>query len=671
MEDYPTSPLSSPPYGHNINTGALLQKIKAFGILCDFLDSLRACADVSGDTIAATSDLHFLHPSPSIPAFQPDRPAGNNCEPPVNASLVDGSSNSRNRGRQSQWQSSWRFIHKIEEYHQKLQKYFRTIPGELGEWLKTCEESKDIRNYGLRSLGDILQNEVPTEFPEILCAMIVQHAISHYASERSSFELAQSAFTSWVNTLPMNEANQKDLNLVFEQLKLVDKSSLEDARPTRPPYQTPVFETGRQFANPSPTFYPQTINDNSLALWQFTSPGFSPRLNDEYSTPYQLNQPQTVNPFGSLDNQYLMTSYVGPTNRNQPFLQHGIDTASTFSRQPHLHDPGPSYDYPHTPNCRPHESQMSLDALNQTTPFIVFRKFIDDFTSQGDLPDLFAQGLIRLNNLSLTSNARVSEKLSFHRIDSVLSGPVKNSITQSTQHPIAQAIFSTAWSAALLGALHTVNDTIHYMIRLSVNLFPDSGSCRDFARAVLQACPIPYGIEVSNSRRKHRPLEQQLDIIERDFHGRYHPACLFASQASTSRDSRSLQSIIPSQTSTSQPTVSIDSGSYTQSVYGTNTEISTTFESNNNNNPISPASNIVQCDLCTKTFKGKNTSSHLSRHKRSHMEKTIKCPNGDCNKTFKGHRTDNIRAHCRNVHNRELPEDGRLFWSKSEKDFFS
>lgn len=48
MEDYPTSPLSSPPYGNNINTGAFLQKVKAFGILCDFLDSLRACPDVSG-----------------------------------------------------------------------------------------------------------------------------------------------------------------------------------------------------------------------------------------------------------------------------------------------------------------------------------------------------------------------------------------------------------------------------------------------------------------------------------------------------------------------------------------------------------------------------------------------------------------------------------------------
>ncbi|KAI1440729.1 hypothetical protein F5Y02DRAFT_339423 [Annulohypoxylon stygium] len=663
MEDYPTSPLSSPPYGNNINTGAFLQKVKAFGILCDFLDSLRACPDVSGDTVAATSDLHFLQSSSSIPAFQPDRPAGNNCEPPVNASLVDGSSHSRNRGRQSQWQSSWRFINKIEEYHQKLQECFGTIPGDLREWLKMCEESKDIRNYGLRSLGDILQNDVPTEFPEILCAMIVQHAISHYASERSSFELAQSAFTSWVNTLPLNEANQKNLNLVFEQLKLVDKSSLEDARPTRPPYQTPVFETGRQFANPSPTFYPQTINDNSLALWQYPSSSFSPRLNDEYSTSYQLNQPQTVNPFGPLDNQFLMPSYVGPTNRNQSFL-HGIDTTSTFSRQPHLHDPGPSYDYPQPPNCRPDDNQMSLDALNQTAPFVVFRKFIDDFTSQGDLPDLFAEGLVRLNNLSLTSNARVSEKLSFHRIDNKLVGPVRSSISQSQQHPIAQAIVSTAWSAALLGALHSVHDTVHYMIRLGVNLFPDAGSCRDFARAVLQVCHVSFGTEASNGRRRPRTLEQQLDIIEREFSGRYHPECLFASQASTSRDSRILQSAIPSQTSTSQPTVSIESGSYTQSVYGTNTEISTPFESNNN--PISPASNTVQCDQCPKIFRGKNISSHLSRHKRSHMEKTIKCPNSDCSKTFKGHRTDNIRAHCRNVHNLELPEDGRLFWAKFE-----
>lgn len=111
------------------------------------------------------------------------------------------------------------------------------------------------------------------------------------------------------------------------------------------------------------------------------------------------------------------------------------------------------------------------------------------------------------------------------------------------------------------------------------NLFPDAGSCRDFARAVLQVCHVSFGTEASNGRRRPRTLEQQLDIIEREFSGRYHPECLFASQASTSRDSRILQSAIPSQTSTSQPTVSIESGSYTQSVYGTNTEISTPFES--------------------------------------------------------------------------------------------
>ncbi|KAI1209236.1 uncharacterized protein F4807DRAFT_101063 [Annulohypoxylon truncatum] len=671
MADYPASPLSTPSYNHSINNRVGLCNIKAFGITCDFVDSLCAYADVPGDTAAATPDLHFLHSS-SIPTFRPDRPASNHQEPPVTASLVDGSSNSRNKGRQSQWQSSWRFIKKIDEYHQKLQECLQSRPGELGDWFKTYREPKDIRNYGLRALGDIQQNEVPTEFPEMLCAMIVQHAISHYATDRGSYEGVQSAFTSWRNTIPLNEINLESLNLVFEQLKLVDKSSLEDARPTRIPYETQVFETGRQFTNPSPTFYPQTINENSLSMWTFHDQSFTPRLSDEYPTAYQLNQPQQLNPFESLGNQYLMPSYVPTTNRNQSFLSHEIDASSTFSRQPHLHNPGPSFEYPQPPGCRPHETQLGLGALNQSAPFGVFKRFIDNFTNQGDLPHLFAQGLIRWNNLSLTSNARISEKLFFNRIENTLFGPLRNSISQSAQHPIAQAIVSTTWSVALLGALHSVKDTVKYMIHLSVSLFPNAGSCRDFVRTVLQVCPTAHVAEEPNGpsgRRRHitnHALEQKLDEVERDFSGEYHPTYLFASQSSHSRDSRTLQPnqpTIASQTSTSQPTLSVpdSTGSYTRSVYGTNSEISTPHELNAS--PMSPAPNMVRCNQCEKVFKGKNISSHLSRHKRSHVDVTIKCPNSDCNKTFKGGRTDNIRAHCRNVHNLTLPEDGRGFWA--------
>ncbi|KAI0882279.1 uncharacterized protein GGS22DRAFT_49813 [Annulohypoxylon maeteangense] len=665
MNNYPTSPLSSPSYGHNIDSGASLCNIKTFGFICDFLDSLRAHADVSDDTDAATSDLHFLHSS-SIPTFQSDRPAGNNQEPPVNASLVDGSSNSRSKGRQSQWQSSWRFIKKIDDYHQRLQECLKNIPGELSSWLKTCGESKDIRNCGLRALGDILQNAIPSEFPEIICAMIVQHAISHYASERSSFEDVQSAFTSWRNTVPLNKTNQESLDIVFEQLKLADKSSLEDARPTRPPFETQVFETGRQFTNPSPNFYPQTINDNSLSMWQFPNTNFTPRMNGDYLTPYPLNQPQPPNSFDLLGNQYSMP-FVAPANRNQPFLSHEVDAHSTFQRQPHLHDPGPSYEYPEPFGCRPHGAQLDPGALNQSTSFMIFKRFIDNFTDQGDLPHLFAQTPIRWNNFPLTSNAQIFEKVFFNKIDKTFLSPLKDSITQYSQHPIAQAIVSATWSVTLLGALHSIDDAVRYMIHLSKSLFPDTHSCRHFAEIVLKACPLPYVVDVSSSstgRPRHKTThnyDQELDKIERGFNGEYHPAYLFASRASHSRDPRN-QPTIPSQGSTSQPTLSIESaGSYTHSVYGTNTEISTPYELNNNQ--ASSPLITVRCNQCDKVFKGKNISSHLSRHKRSHVDATIKCPNGDCTKTFKGGRTDNIRAHCRNVHNLSLPEDGRAFWA--------
>ncbi|KAI1455744.1 hypothetical protein F4805DRAFT_258479 [Annulohypoxylon moriforme] len=671
MADYPTSPLSSPSYGRDINNGAGLCSIETFDITCDFLDSLRAHADVADNTDTATPDLPFLHPSSSIPTFQSDRPAGNNQEPPVNASLVDGSSNNRSKGRQSQWQSAWRFIKKIDDYHQKLQECLQNIPGELRSWLQIYKRPKDIRNCGLRALGDILQNVIPTEFPEIICAIIVQHAISHYTSERSSFEDVQSTFAGWGNAILLNETNQKTLSIVFEQLKLADKSSLEDARPTRPPYETRVFETGGQFANPSPTYYPQTINDN-LSMWQtFPNPGFTHRLNGDYLTTYSMNQPQSPNSFNLLGDQYSMP-FGAAANRNQSFLSHEIDAHSAFPRQTPLHDPGPPYEHSQPFGCRSYEPQLSPDALNQATPIVVFKRFIDNFTDQGDLPHLFAQRPIRLNNMPLTSNARVSEKLFFNKIENTFLGPLKKSISQYSQYPIAQAIVSTTWSVALLGALHSIDDAVRYMIHLSKSLFPNAGSCRDFARIVLKACPLPYVVDVSSSptgRQKHKTnqnYEQELDKIERDFNGEYHPTYLFASQASHPRDSRTYQQhqhTISSQASTSQPTLSVvdSTGSYTQSVYGTNTEISTPYELNANS--LSPTPNTVRCNQCDKIFKGKNISSHLSRHKRSHVDVTIKCPNGDCSKTFKGGRTDNIRAHCRNVHNLSLPEDGRAFWA--------
>ncbi|KAI2469764.1 hypothetical protein F4781DRAFT_205104 [Annulohypoxylon bovei var. microspora] len=666
MENYPRSPLSSPSHSRNINNADSLRNIKTFGITCDFLDPLRTYTGVSGDTIAATPNLHLLH---SIPTFQTDRPAGSYRDPPVNASLVDGSSNSRNKGRQSQWQSSWRFMNKIDEYHQKLQECLsQDTPRDLRDWLRTYRKPKDIRNCGLRALGDILQNEIPSEFPEILSAMVVQHAISHYACERNSFEEdVQSAFMSWRNTVSLNGTNQESLDIVFGRLKLADESSLEDARPTRPPYETQVFETGRQFTNPGPSSYPQTlgINDNSLSIWPFPNPNFA-RLNGEYP-PYQLNQPQPLNPFGPLGSQYFMP-FVASTNRNQSFPSIEIDT-STFSPPPQLHDSSQSYEYSQPSSYRPHETQLSPSALNQTAPFVVFTRFIDNFMDQGDLHLLFSQEPIRWNSLPLSSNARFSEKLVFSKIENTLLGPLKISISQSSQHPIAQAIVSTTWSMALLGTLHSVADTVNYMIQLSVSLFPNVGSCLDFARVVLEACPASHVADVSNSstsrrgRKTNQCLEQQLDTIEREFHGNYHPSYLFASQDSHSRDSRTLQSkqpTIPSQASTSQPTPSVidSTGSYTASLFGTNTENSTAYESNTN------TTTIVRCDQCDKTFKGRNFSSHLSRHKRSHMNGTMKCPGRDCTKIFKGGRTDNIRAHCRNVHDLTLPEDGRAFWAR-------
>ncbi|KAI8963648.1 hypothetical protein F5Y11DRAFT_140596 [Daldinia sp. FL1419] len=677
MSDYPMSPLLITPFEDDTGASSL-SKINAFAVTCEFLDSLRASANVSDGAFDFTPDLQHLH-NFSIPALRSNRQMGNTLQssPLENPSLIDSSSNSRDK---QQWRFLWWFVWKIDGYCKKLQECFdQSTPPDLKDWLMTHNNSADIRNVGLRGLGDILQGVIPSEFHEILSSMIVQHAIFHYSCETNSFESVESAFTGWRNKTPIIQTHQSSLDLVFERLKSADRPS-ENTQPARPHIQTPLFETGSKFTNVDIACYQQSITDSSLyppghplpssdaSPWALLGDqGFAATSSDGYLTGYTMDQAPELNCCGPSRPEDIM-SFTPTTNLNGPFPTSDIN-------QPTFHDQTrPSftqmYGLSPSPAYSQYDSAMNSMSLNISTPFTVFMKFINNFTSQGGLPHLFSQGSIRWAKRPLTSNAMVTEKMFFKHADAAFFIPLRTLISHLPHDPIIKAIISTTSSLILLGGLHSLPDVADYMISLGIHLLPTPNLCREFVRIVLQTCPgasagnSPKRPARSQSQGQPRSLDKRIDEILKGYSGEYHPAHLLQSQ-NTQRTHRALQprqATGTSRASSSQQTPSIigSSGGSGQNFMDTSAEISNVTSNTTTPSVISAA----QCEECGKTFTGKHVSSHLSRHKRQHRTShvTIECPY--CNKVFHHVRTDNIRTHCRNVHRRELPGNGKEYWSR-------
>ncbi|KAI6086653.1 hypothetical protein F4821DRAFT_237693 [Hypoxylon rubiginosum] len=162
--------------------------------------------------------------------------------------------------------------------------------------------------------------------------------------------------------------------------------------------------------------------------------------------------------------------------------------------------------------------------------------------------------------------------------------------------------------------------------------------------------PKSYGMDIEEEAASTAQLAQtklKATFHEREFEQDIYPRkfrALSSRDDGSSTGSRSPESVF-SEPPSSHP--------YPMSLVTTSASSSNTSSSNDS---------TISCPECDKTFHGKHARSHLSRHKRSHREDTqIQCP--FCDKTFRHNRTDNVRTHCRNVHQRELPQDAKKFWA--------
>ncbi|KAI1413200.1 hypothetical protein F5Y13DRAFT_31988 [Hypoxylon sp. FL1857] len=558
------------------------------------------------------------------------------------------------------------------------------MPPDIGAWRTKYRQSRDVRKVGLRTLADILQEKAPIDFNEVLCAIIVLHAILDFTSKRNSFEGdVESTLSRWSYMNSLTGTNRESVGLVLKRLAS-SPACLRDLPGSG------VLGTGSMFAED--TFRPLSIvvNDSSLSDIPTYGPSgyntgapLTSQFNNVYISqsgypiPPSFNQPQTSNSYPSW----------GPGN---PALSHSAMMNMEYSFQNNLgpysqqHGAGQLYGSTQSSGYIQHERPPDMVDPDRHTPLVLFMVFLDGFIGLGDLYRLFCGSIDSIHPMSLptTYNSQVSACEFLMDAERTLFSPLSN--WQSLQEPLIQAIISTTRSFALLGGLSSLSSMVRYMIYLGMvssnnlglflhtdchqNILENRESCCDFSLAVLKHCPPSSVADVVDQfssgwgLTQNQSLEQFVEEIGRHHSGAYHPAHLVQSPDIHPRNHRPLQtreSTAPSRGSSSRHTPSIvDFSISNQQSRMDTTEMSVVSELTTNTTPSTTST--VKCKECGKLFKGKNLSSHLSRHKRSHRDADeIQCPCG-CPKIFRGSRTDNIRAHCRKVHNEELPPD---YWA--------
>ncbi|KAI1074286.1 hypothetical protein F5B20DRAFT_586415 [Whalleya microplaca] len=648
-------------------------EIASLYLACDFLESLCIDGNVVKDTLVATPDSQI----PPLPSSQHERPSDGNQERPVNASLADGSSNAQNKRCQTQWQLLHWFIQKIDVYYQKLQcPGIETLPV-LRQWLTKYRRSKKVREVGLHTLRDILQDKRPLAFDEVLCAMLVQHAVFVWSKNRRLVEGGiGSALSGWRNMFSPTSDEQSALDFVFKQITIYDSSTPGDSNPAWPDHQTlfnsPVQETGSQFT--SGPFYPMSINieesiygiagfDADASSWaQNPMTSFPPRTQHLSMTPHPT-RPSEFDPGPySLWRPGESSTTMGIAN---PFTPNPFDLQQPFQRQPHLSGSLQVFQpLLQPPHLIPRSTHVNNSPLNQSPPFRIFMNFVDEFKNLGGLLHLFSRihtKPVYLTNPPTNSNTQASEIGFSMNAETYLFQPLKAS--RHIEDPLEKAIVSTARSFTLVRGLRSFKDIEDYIIHLSINLLPSPEPCRKFVQVVLQTC-IDIAPEVDGFPEVHHQnhtIEQLLDKVTGQFLGGYYPTQLLQPKIGQSRDYERLQPGGPSlsSSSSSHPTSPLGNSatSNRRNNRGTSTIASTTYEHTGTTPSVGSE---LRCPHCSQSFTGKYAHQSLSRHKRNHKDRMFKCPHPGCPKALDS-RTDNIRTHCKNVHGKLLPPGAELW----------
>lgn len=430
---------------------------------------------------------------------------------------------------------------------------------------------------------------MPRQFNDLLCAMIIQHAICDFAHKRGLFkDVNESSFRGVVSEAI--ETDVKMLDAVSQLLTSSDGTSSGDASSS---WSSDLSFSGvGDMFTTQPLDYPMGLDNNALhdpprhghlpSNASFNSPS------GEFPISPYLSHPQAI---GGYPMWSFGTYHQAPNNN--PYLFNGADQYPTIPDQTstRFNVYGPSQQSRYSP----YEAQMGSSALHRSNLRRVFGWFINGkyslrvqsdwfshvitgFKDCNNLLPIFSYDSIRESDNRPDSNARFLTKAEtsfFH--------PLTRSMSQSPPDQIAQAIISTTWSLVQRNKLHSFQDTANYMTQLGRHLLPTRPSCANFARVVLETCSkasaeygLPRMFPSQLCRSQQQDIGNQVEAIARDWNGAYHPTNLMQ-QDSNSRDNPTLRPKGRSRASSKQPTLStFDSlGSNERSHLNTPTEVST------------------------------------------------------------------------------------------------
>ncbi|KAI5864886.1 hypothetical protein GGS23DRAFT_595579 [Durotheca rogersii] len=637
------NPFATPPshYGNTlVDNATTMDKINRLCLVCNFLDRLPIDLSVSHDVPVDTPDL-----ASAISTLQLDLP--------INVSMMRGPSRSRDEQHQQQWRLPLRFMQKIDACVQKLLRCSRTdMSVALRDWVAGSPQPSLVRDTGLGVLGAMEQNNVPSRFDELLCAMIVQHAvfeIDHIESLSS-----QSAFIGWATLTPEIQDNAELFaRLVRDDHQLsasVDARQAGSVPPT--PSSSAVMGAGGGGLPASFPSYPTSVADADLSsdTPRYAQPAYSPNTNE-----------WPLSPNGDFSPGWL--PYYGTPGPFPPagFVAHpAVANASSFVAPQQLQaDFDPFYLLMQPTNVAQYSVQVNRTAVRQSPAFGIFVGFIEAF-SRCDLAHIFSHN--DANPLVPPQDYPPPMAPSLSRDGWYRFPPLDTSVLVQLETAcggaVEQAIVSTARSLVESGRIHSFWDAARYMCYLSANLLPSINSYRSFVRVVLRA-NSPNRLPTESAQG----LKQYAEELARNFRGAFCPAHLLRPRRPShmplgepSGDRR--HPLAPYTALSSLPTTHSRSLTDTSTVISTLSRTAATTLSENS----VPSR---QCSDCDKSFHGKHASSHLSRHRREHRGPlSTACPL--CGKPFPHQRTDNIRSHCWNVHGQALPRSGKAFWASQK-----
>jgi hypothetical protein len=322
----------------------------------------------------------------------------------VSASLAGVARGSASHAPQKRCQLQWKYLHEFIQLTDACYKSIAELIDVdslfLQEWLENFSTASKVRRIGLLKFRDILHGHVADDAQDILCVMLIQHAMFELLRRRNDTTGdLDSAFASWDNT-GFTESERSAIKIISDKL-LPSQGQPSAEHHSYPGLQSlsdsPVLQySGTQFHGNSP--FPISVTNDSLEeeeqpgqieqsvdstllnpthenFWQFGLDLQSP--NSPNRTPFQPQWLPRLTPNLSFVAPY--DTHGPPFSSNDPHRP-----ASNFAEGLYTCDFDISRPEPSSNSPSGDEAKSRLSQLKKTSLLKAFRMFL---TGRSSLPD--------------------------------------------------------------------------------------------------------------------------------------------------------------------------------------------------------------------------------------------------------------------------------------------